>query len=604
MKRLFTLATLVVAMVLSSCEFDDSEIWDKLKDHEKRITALEELCKQMNTNITSLQTIVNALEKHDYITNISPIRKDGEDIGYTITFAYSNPITIYHGQDGADGKDGQDGYTPKIGVKKDSDGIYYWTLDGEWLLDSNGNKIKAVGVDGKDGQDGTDGKDGQDGQDGSNGTNGADGKDGADGENGRDGQDGKDGADGITPRLKIENDYWYVSYDEGATWIKLGKATGEDGADGSDGMDGVDGADGDNIFSSVTQDDEYVYFNLADGTMITLPKHDKENIQFEDLNVKAICCKNWDTNNDGELSYTEAAAVKTIGTAFQGNTNIIAFTELKYFTGLTKIPRGAFKDCSALWKITIPEGVTSLEDGISGTPASGCFGNCTSLTNISLPAKLIRIGLGAFYNCNSLQNITIPDAATYIGKDAFRNCTALLGVTIPDNVAIIGDGAFAGCTGLKYMHIGEGVSEFGYDPFSNCTGELICNSSVRDLTSSSGSGVFSDSAFTKATFGGRCTKIGSSAFESVETITTVILEKSVVILSSNAFNYGNVYNTGFIDYVYCKSPTPPQGNSTMFDSSVQKIYVPIGCGATYKAASGWKTFSSKIEEFDFDNNTI
>lgn len=222
MKKFFTLATIVVAMVLSSCEFDDSEIWDKLKDHEKRITALEELCKQMNTNITSLQTIVNALEKHDYITNVSAIRKDGEEIGYTISFAHSNTITIYHGQDGTDGKDGQDGYTPKIGVKKDSDGIYYWTLDGEWLLDGNGNKVKAVGV------------------------------------------DGQNGVDGITPRLKIENDYWYVSYDDGATWSILDRATGENGNNG---------IDGDSIFKNVSLGEGFVIFTLDDGndTKIKLP---------------------------------------------------------------------------------------------------------------------------------------------------------------------------------------------------------------------------------------------------------------------------------------------------------------------------------------------
>ena len=120
---------------------------------------------------------------------------------------------------------------------------------------------------------------------------------------------------------------------------QLSKQNGEDGADGSDGSDGEDG---DSIFSSVTQDDEYVYFNLADGTMITLPKHDKENIQFEDLNVKAICCKNWDANNDGELSYAEAAAVTDIGTVFKGNTEIIAFTEFRYFTGLGFVAEDAF----------------------------------------------------------------------------------------------------------------------------------------------------------------------------------------------------------------------------------------------------------------------
>ena len=326
MKKLLTLFAIVLAVGVSSCsKFDDSAIWDKLNDHESRITALEELCKQMNTNINALQTLVEALEKRDYITNVSPVRKDGEVIGYTISFADSDTITIYHGENGQDGADGKDGYTPQIGVMKDTDGIYYWTLDGEWLLDGKGNKIQANGVNGIDGTDGSNG------------------------------QDGSNGVDGITPRLKIENDYWYVSYDEGATWIELGKATGEDGSNG------IDGVDGDSIFSSVTQDDEYVYFNLADGTMITLPKHDKENIQFEDLNVKAICCKNWDINYDGELSYTEAEAVTDISTVFESNADIIAFTELKYFTGITEIPTRAFYNCTSLWKIELPSSITTVK---------------------------------------------------------------------------------------------------------------------------------------------------------------------------------------------------------------------------------------------------
>ena len=88
--------------------FDDSLLWEKINNHENRIAALEELCKQMNTNITSLQKIVNALQNNDYVTNVAPITKDGEIIGYTITFTKSDPITIYLGKDGIDGTNGKD----------------------------------------------------------------------------------------------------------------------------------------------------------------------------------------------------------------------------------------------------------------------------------------------------------------------------------------------------------------------------------------------------------------------------------------------------------------------------------------------------------------
>ena len=255
-------------MCLTICLFTacHEKLWDAIDDLDVRVARLEELCKEMNTNITSLQTIVDVLQSNDFITGIVEIKKDGKVVGYTITFGKHDPITIYHGQNGKDGQngangedgqdgqngaDGKDGSTPVIGVAQDTDGVYYWTLNGEWLLDDNGNKLPVSGKDGKDGVNGTDGKDGQDGK------------------------------DGITPQLKIEEGYWFISYDNGATWTQLGKATGEDGKDGVDGKDGQDGQngadgkdgqDGDSMFQSVTQDENYVYFTLADGTEIKIAK--------------------------------------------------------------------------------------------------------------------------------------------------------------------------------------------------------------------------------------------------------------------------------------------------------------------------------------------
>ena len=255
MKKLHLLLLSVTLCLFAACHND---IWDAIDGLDSRVTKLEELCKEMNTNITSLQTIVDVLQSNDFITSIVEIKKDGKVVGYTITFGKHDPITIYHGQNGKDGQngqdgqngaDGKDGITPVIGVAQDTDGVYYWTLNGEWLLDDNGNKLPVSGKDGADGQD---------------------------------------GKDGITPQLKIEEGYWYISYDNGATWTQLGKATGEDGQDGIDGADGADGKDGqngadgkdgqdgDSMFQSVTQDENYVYFTLADGTVIKIAKASEE----------------------------------------------------------------------------------------------------------------------------------------------------------------------------------------------------------------------------------------------------------------------------------------------------------------------------------------
>ena len=285
MKQLFRILTVTILLLSVGCIDDD--LYNRLDNLEERVSKLEELCREMNTNISSLQAIVTALQTNDYVTAVTPIVEDGKTVGYTISFVKSDPITIYHGKDGKDGadgedgkdgqdgKDGVDGYTPVIGVRQDSDGIYYWTLDGDWLLDADGNKIKAQGIDGKDGADGKDGEDGKDGQDGEKGEPGepgAPGQNGQDGKDGQDGVDGKDGADGITPQLKIEGEYWYISYDNGVTWTRLGKATGEDGKDGQNGADGKDGKDGDSFFKSVdTSNEDYVIFTLSDGTQIQLP---------------------------------------------------------------------------------------------------------------------------------------------------------------------------------------------------------------------------------------------------------------------------------------------------------------------------------------------
>ena len=221
MKKILSL--LSVLFLAFGC-YDDSDIRNELRDHEERIAQLETLCKQMNTNISALQTIVSTLQKNVYVTAVTPIKEGSDIIGYTISFSNSESVTIYHGRDGVDGEDGINGTSPSIGVRQDTDGIYYWTLDGEWLLDATGKKVQAVGCGGSDGAAG------------------------------EDGSAGSDGEDGKTPQLKIENGYWYVSYD-GEKWTQLGKATGESA----------------NLIG-ITQDEKNVYFTLTDGTVISISK--------------------------------------------------------------------------------------------------------------------------------------------------------------------------------------------------------------------------------------------------------------------------------------------------------------------------------------------
>lgn len=280
MKKL--IICVLAACAITACTYDDSELWEKVNDHEERLTALEEWQKEVNNNFTALQTLLSTT---DYITAVTPVMESGVEVGYTITFLNSDPITIYHGRNGADGQDGQDGLpgaVPQVGITQGKDGNWYWTLNGELMTNSQGNPIRANGEKGDKGDKGDPGEDGAPGADGQDGENGVPGADGQDGEDGADGEDGKDaptpqlllgsnlpsGADIRTDSGTFKAECFYLSVDNGETWYRVS------GADGQDGQDGTNGQDGDSFFAEKPTIDSSagtVTFKLADGSSFTLP---------------------------------------------------------------------------------------------------------------------------------------------------------------------------------------------------------------------------------------------------------------------------------------------------------------------------------------------
>jgi hypothetical protein len=205
---------MISLIALDGCErYDDSALWNEMKSQAARIVALEAWQATVNTNIYALQNIVAALEENDYVTSVEQFAVPSPG-GYYIHFTKSPQATILNGEQG------KQGVTPQIGGK-DSLGIYYWTLNGEFI-EVDGIKLPITG---------------------------------------------DKGDKGITPQLHVnpDTDYWEVSYDGGASWTSLDvKATGPQGPMG------------DAIFASSGVDNsspDYVLFTLADGVAIKVPRY-------------------------------------------------------------------------------------------------------------------------------------------------------------------------------------------------------------------------------------------------------------------------------------------------------------------------------------------
>lgn len=507
-------ATLFLAL-FASCSHSD--IWEAIGNLEERVERLEEECQRLNTNIESLQTLVAALEACDTITAIVPIKQGEQIIGYTITFSHSEPITIFHGADGADG------HTPTISVKQASDGLYYWTVDGQWLLDDNGERIRATG---------------------------------------EDGEDGEDGSSGTTPQLKIEDDYWYISYDNGQSWTKLGKATGEDGTDG------------DGLFSAITWDEEFVYFTLTNGTVITLPLASStpevpdggegEGGEVEEPKEEdpTLCPANeiWYTSTDGKVVrpyYIDVFGAKIISNDYADGKGTIRFDG-----PIATIGECAFYYCGTLSSITLPEGVSRL--------GMWAFYYCASLKSIALPSTLTSLDEGAFYYCTSLEKLSIPEGVRTLGQYAFQNCSALSDISLPESLQSIGPYAFIDCHSLRSIALPESITTLSDWMFAFCT------------------------SLTSLPLHDKMTVIGESALYGCTALEEITLPESIVQVGYSAMS-----ECTNLKRIYSLPTVPPRGAYYMFENNAEgrKIFVPSASLEAYSSAYGWEDYANDIVGF-------
>ena len=335
-------------------------------------------------------------------------------------------------------------------------------------------------------------------------------------------------------------------------------------------------------------------------------------ISFKDNRVAMICIANFDLNKDNQLSYGEAALVRSLGSEFTGEA-IYIFDELKYFTGLSKISDKAFDGCSCLTSITIPNSVTSI--------GSGAFRNCPDLTSIAveigntvydsrlncnaiieksnnklivgckktiIPYSVMSIGDWAFCGCSGLTSVTIPNSVTSIGNRAFYGCSGLTSVAIGNSVTNIGSSAFYGCSGLTSVTISNSVTSIGDCAFSSCSG-LISVIIGRRVNSIGGDAFSGCSSLTSVTF--LCEKIGTW-FQSFKTIKELVISNNVTSIDQYAFSYCSNL-TSIVSQI-----VKPFFIYRVFGDIYAKaiLYVPKGTKDSYEATPGWAYFRNVVEQ--------
>lgn len=162
MKKILTFAAAAMLGLLATGCYDDSDLTTRVDILETKVSDLEALCKTMNTDVSDLKTIME-----QYKNAVTVISVTETENGYEIVFSDGKIATITNGAKGEKGDKGEtgkkgdagekgetgdkgdtgdkgaDGVTPVIGVKNE-DGILYWTVNGEYLLDDTGAKVSVA----------------------------------------------------------------------------------------------------------------------------------------------------------------------------------------------------------------------------------------------------------------------------------------------------------------------------------------------------------------------------------------------------------------------------------------------------------------------------
>ena len=278
---------------------------------------------------------------------------------------------------------------------------------------------------------------------------------------------------------------------------------------------------------------------------------------------------------DGVFYSIKSSAGKTVAVTYSGS----SFGAVAYeYTGAVVIPATVIYN-------DITYSVTSI--------GGSAFRDCSGLTSVTIPNSVTSIGGSAFYNCYDLTGVTIPNSVTSIGFEAFRDCSGLTSVTIPESVTSIGGNAFYGCFGLKEVHINDisawcGITFVAYTVYqpSNplyyahnlyLNGEKVINLVIP----------------------GDVTEIKDYAFYDCSGLTSVTIPNSVTCIGKEAF-----YNCSGLGLVALEGVTPPSLGVNAIPNTAVSFVVPATAVDTYKNDASWSGYALRICNADYATQNV
>ncbi len=294
----------------------------------------------------------------------------------------------------------------------------------------------------------------------------------------------------------------------------------------------------------------------------------KKSILFLLVLLSTLTASAYDAEVDGiyyNLSLSEETAAVTYKdynyNSYTGTVNIpkkIVYNGETY--SVTSIEYNAFKECSGLTSITIPNSVTSI--------GSIAFSGCSSLTSITIPNSVTSIESSAFEDCSGLTSVTIPNSVTSIGYSAFSGCSSLTSITIPTSVTSIRQSVFYGCSGLTSVTIPNNVTRIESFAFSGCTG-LTFIAIPSSVTSIESNAFYGCSGLTSVTIPNSVTSIESNAFNGCSGLTSVTISNSVTSIKDKTF-----YGCSNLTSIEIPSSVTKIGGSAFRKTGLTSVTIP------------------------------